>query len=226
MNIDTINEQLALLENTKSEIKQTLINKGQDIDDSTPFSVYADEINNLIDTSDADATVSDIEIGKTAYVNGQKIEGILSLGTSIEANPTSATESGNYIKLATTMSEKIIMTQGSPVELGIRKDYLARDISLTADKIKQGETILGITGTYEGYVIKEYATETEMNEDILNISDGEIVKVINSGTITYYIKETSMKKVLGKIRPVFCLLKIFISLQKKTFPPDGKKPAR
>lgn len=196
MNIDTINEQLALLENTKSEIKQTLINKGQDIDDSTPFSVYADEINNLIDTSDADATVSDIEIGKTAYVNGQKIEGILSLGTSIEANPTSATESGNYIKLATTMSEKIIMTQGSPVELGIRKDYLARDISLTADKIKQGETILGITGTYEGYVIKEYATETEMNEDILNISDGEIVKVINSGTITYYIKETSMKKLV------------------------------
>lgn len=196
MNIDTINEQLTLLENTKSEIKQTLINKGQDIDDSTPFSVYADEINNLIDTSDADATVSDIEIGKTAYVNGQKIEGILSLGTSIEANPTSATESGNYIKLATTMSEKIIMTQGSPVELGIRKDYLARDISLTADKIKQGETILGITGTYEGYVIKEYATETEMNEDILNISDGEIVKVINSGTITYYIKETSMKKLV------------------------------
>lgn len=196
MNIDTINEQLALLENTKSEIKQTLINKGQDIDDSTPFSVYADEINNLIDTSDADATVSDIEIGKTAYVNGQKIEGILSLGTSIEANPTSATESGNYIKLATTMSEKIIMTQGSPVELGIRKDYLARDISLTADKIKQGETILGITGTYEGYVIKEYATETEMNEDILNILDGEIVKVINSGTITYYIKETSMKKLV------------------------------
>ena len=166
MNIDTINEQLALLENTKSEIKQTLINKGQDIDDSTPFSVYADEINNLIDTRDADATVNNIEIGKTAYVNGQKIEGILSLGTSIEANPTSATESGNYIKLATTMSEKIIMTQGSPVELGIRKDYLARDISLTADKIKQGETILGITGTYEGYVIKEYATETEMNEDI------------------------------------------------------------
>lgn len=196
MNIDTINEQLALLENTKSEIKQTLINKGQDIDDSTPFSVYADEINNLIDTSDADATVNNIEIGKTAYVNGQKIEGILSLGTSIEANPTSATESGNYIKLSTTMSEKIIMTQGSPVELGIRKDYLARDISLTADKIKQGETILGITGTYEGYVIKEYATETEMNEDILNISDGEIVKVINSGTITYYIKETSMKKLV------------------------------
>lgn len=196
MNIDTINEQLALLENTKSEIKQTLINKGQDIDDSTPFSVYADEINNLIDTRDADATVNNIEIGKTAYVNGQKIEGILSLGTSIEANPTSATESGNYIKLATTMSEKIIMTQGSPVELGIRKDYLARDISLTADKIKQGETILGITGTYEGYVIKEYATETEMNEDILNILDGEIVKVINSGTITYYIKETSMKKLV------------------------------
>ena len=196
MNIDTINEQLTLLENTKSEIKQTLINKGQDIDDSTPFSVYADEINNLIDTSDADATVNNIEIGKTAYVNGQKIEGILSLGTSIEANPTSATESGDYIKLSTTMSEKIIMAQSSPVELSIRKDYLARDISLTADKIKQGETILGITGTYEGYVIKEYATETEMNEDILNISDGEIVKVIDSGTITYYIKETSMKKLV------------------------------
>ena len=196
MNIDTINEQLDLLENTKTNIKQVLINKGQDIDDSTPFSVYADEINNLIDTRDADATVNNIEIGKTAYVNGQKIEGILSLGTSIEANPTSATESGNYIKLATTMSEKIIMTQGSPVELGIRKDYLARDISLTADKIKQGETILGITGTYEGYVIKEYATETEMNEDILNISEGEIVKVINSGMITYYIKETSMKKLI------------------------------
>ena len=99
-----------------------------------------------IDTSDATATENDIEIGKSAYAGGQKIEGTLSLGTSIGANLTSATESGNYIKLTSTMSEKIIIAQGSPIELGIRKDYLARDIGLTANKIKSGETILGIAG--------------------------------------------------------------------------------
>lgn len=61
--------------------------------------------------------------------------------------------------------------------------------NITADKIKSGETILGITGTYTGSTMKEYTSETDMNNDIANISDGEVVKVVESGTTSYFIKE-------------------------------------
>lgn len=63
-------------------------------------------------------------------------------------------------------------------------------IGLTADKIKNGVTILGITGTYSD-AMKEYASETAMNNDIANIQEGEVVKVVNQGITTYYVKEIS-----------------------------------
>ena len=38
--------------------------------------------------------------------------------------------------------------------------------------------------------MKEYASEAAMNNDIANIAEGELVKVVASGVTTYYIKET------------------------------------
>lgn len=45
------------------------------------------------DTTDADATVSDILEGKTAYVNGVKITGTIVDGNSLEYGLTDATSS-------------------------------------------------------------------------------------------------------------------------------------
>ena len=42
----SIKHDLDYLEETKGLIKQAIINKGQDIDDTTPFRSYVDKINN------------------------------------------------------------------------------------------------------------------------------------------------------------------------------------
>ena len=85
-----------------------------------------------VQTADANATAADILSGKTAWVNGTKIAG--SIGT----------------KAATTI---IPGTLDQTIDSGV---YLAGaqtikgDSNLTADNIKSGTGIFGVTGTYEG----------------------------------------------------------------------------
>lgn len=47
---NTTADKLNLLKQTKADIKTALVNKGQTVDDTTPFSDYAEKIND-IDTS-------------------------------------------------------------------------------------------------------------------------------------------------------------------------------
>lgn len=58
--------------------------------------------------------------------------------------------------------------------------------------IKSGIEVLGITGEYTG--IKTYSSVAAMNNDLANIQENEIAKVVVDNVTTYYIKNTTMKE--------------------------------
>lgn len=111
-----------------------------------------------VDTSDADATADDILSEKTAYVNGEKIIGTIPIS---EDNTTynlediediSGIDTSYYsvIQFLTTKKYRLYVKPDTKFYINVDKSILAQAIGLTADKIKAGETILGITGTYTG----------------------------------------------------------------------------
>lgn len=201
-NLNNFQEQLDILSATKTSIKEAIIGKGQEVSSEDSFSSYANKIDGIVTldegTADANANADDILLDKTAYVNGQKITGSI---TGSTANPVTAgshptiSDDGSNINVDRGYGKKFILNADQQLRSSISYSDMANLINLTADKIKSGVTILGITGTYSD-AMKEYASETAMNNDIANIQEGEVVKVVASGTTTYYIKETTMKKLV------------------------------
>lgn len=107
-----------------------------------------------INTSDATATAEDISLNKTAYANGQKITGSLPLFPNsrtftVDGGITNDTENSR-IQIHTINTTKQILDSNLNMEFNGEYADVADAIGLTADKIKAGETILGITGTYTG----------------------------------------------------------------------------
>ena len=89
------------------------------------------------DTSDADATASEILATKTAYVNGSKVTGSM---------PNNGAVSGTISTLATPYT----VPQGYHDGSGTVSVDSTESAKIIPSNIKNGVQILGVTGTYEG----------------------------------------------------------------------------
>lgn len=96
------------------------------------------------DTSDADATAAEILLNKTAYVNGSKITGSM---------PNRGAVAGTISDKSTPYSIQNGYHDGSGT-VGIDSTEAAKII---AENIKDGVSILGVTGTYTGESISAQA---------------------------------------------------------------------
>lgn len=131
----TISEYLNQLLTDKTNLVNNLISKGVTADNSETFTSLVPKILDIstgIDTSDANATSNDILINKTAYVNNEKITGNIE---SLDEN--------EYIP---TITDQVI---SSGVYL-LGNQIIKGDINLLSENIKNGITIFGVTGSYEG----------------------------------------------------------------------------
>lgn len=142
-----------------SNIKAGNIKKGVTI-----LGVEGNLSDNGIDTSDATAGANHILSGKTAYVNSEKITGSMANRGSLSVTPSTNRKSysaGYYS--------------------GISIDGVTSSIdgNIQPSNIKQGVTILGVTGT----VVSEDVTK--ITETISPITSGNIVR-----NNTYYNKLT------------------------------------
>ena len=121
------------------------------------------------DTSDANATASDMLNGKTAYVNGVKITGNIPSKTAATYTPTTTDQtiaSGQYLSGTQTIKG---------------------DANLKASNIKSGTSIFGVTGSYVGNEgvtpVGTINIATNGTYDVTNYASA-IVNVTGSGSGT------------------------------------------
>ena len=105
----------------------------------------------LTSQTGATAAANQISSGKTAWVNGKQVTGTLTERGQYQSGGAAFT--GSYFAIS-SLPEGIYRKNGASwaPEARCTADQLRNVLGITAGKIKKGEVIAGVTGTWEGYV--------------------------------------------------------------------------
>lgn len=105
----------------------------------------------LASQTGATAAANQISSGKTAWVNGKQVTGTLTERGQYQSGGAAFT--GSYFAIS-SLPEGIYRKNGASwaPEARCTADQLRNALGITAGKIKKGEVIAGVTGTWEGYV--------------------------------------------------------------------------
>ena len=138
-----------------------------------------------VDTSDANAAAANIEINKTAYVNGEKITGSLPLNNTtlvVDNAEISLDGENNKLEMNSTNSTKQIIDNNVNMKFNANYSDVATTIGLSPDKIKRGETILNVAGNVQEGIDTSDANAVET--DILSGKTAYVDGNKITGTIT------------------------------------------
>lgn len=123
------------------------------------------------DTSDADAIASQILATKTAYVNGSKITG-------------SMPNRGSVVGSIDTLSSTYSIAQGYHDGSGYVNISTVEQSKLIATNIREGVTILGVTGTMSG--------SEDVNAEAITVTPTTATQVITPSTGYNYISQATV----------------------------------
>lgn len=150
-----------------------------------------------VDTSDATATDREIAMGFTAYVNGQKIEGSafhVDSGETMDYavnNGITLDDENQRVRLSTRMAMDYLFKTNATLVYVPHYDDLAEAISLTPEKILEGNTILGVEGTAESGVEIDYSLLSGNNYTI-KFAENPIEFLTTSNNVTNLLEEATI----------------------------------
>lgn len=160
------------------------------IEKKVPIAVYRFEngqwIEQQSDTSDATATPMNLEKGATAYVNGEKITGLLETVSeyTVGGSMVNVAKNDTQIMVSSVEPNKGIF-DNITITHKVNQDKIAEAIELSAADIAKGKNVLGINGTYtsDGNI-----TAGEIPQGKVAYSNGQRLEgqasVTNSGSIS------------------------------------------